>query len=148
MSTKVFQLSALSQNDSGAADGSKLSCKIIGVCNGSLREGSFSINENVQLPIPPVKNKPTPATPTWFLIPENGLEGSFTIEVSCPTDPTYPSKTITVSETAVKNWAKVPFNNRENQIYQDGEYGIFGFAQEGPIYTITAGVLNPRKNGN
>ncbi|PKH50592.1 hypothetical protein CXF68_07735 [Tenacibaculum sp. Bg11-29] len=148
MSTKVFQLSALSQNDPGASDGSVLSCKIIGVCNGTLREGSFPVNENVQLPIPPGENKSAPATPTWFLIPENGLEGSFTIEVFSPTDPTYPSKTIAISETDVKNWAKVPFNNRENQIYQDGEYGIFGFAQEGPIYTITAGVLNPRKNGN
>ncbi len=148
MSNNVFQLSALSQNDAGAADGSKLYCKIIGVCNGSLRKGSFSINEDVQLPIPPVVGKQAPATPTWFLIPENGLEGSFTIEIFCPTDSSYPSKIITVSETDVKNWAKVPFGERENQIYQDGEYGIFGFAQEGPIYTITAGVLNPRKNGN
>lgn len=146
--SKVFQLSVLSQNDPGAADGNKLCCKIVGVCNGSLREGSFPVNENVALPIPPQEGKQAPATPTWFLIPENGLEGSFTVEIFCPTDPSYPSRTIAVSEADVINWAKVPFGERENQIYEGGEYGIFGFAQEGPIYTITAGVLNPRKNGN
>ncbi|RBW57222.1 hypothetical protein DS884_11615 [Tenacibaculum sp. E3R01] len=146
--SKVFQLSVLSQNDPGAADRDKLCCKIVGVCNGSLREGSFPVNENVALPIPPQEGKQAPATPTWFLIPENGLEGSFTVEIFCPTDPSYPSRTIAVSEADVINWAKVPFGERENQIYEGGEYGIFGFAQEGPIYTITAGVLNPRKNGN
>jgi hypothetical protein len=150
MSTKVFQLSALSQNDPGAADGSELCCKIIGVCNGTLREGSFSVNENVQLPTPPGQNGSGP-TPSWFLIPENGLEGIFTIEIFCPTDSTYPSTTITVAESEVKKWASVPFNERDNQIYQEGEYGVFGFSQDGAngvIYTITAGVLNPRKEGS
>lgn len=151
MSTNnVFQLSALSQNDPMAADGSKLYCKIINITNGTLLEGSFPIGEDVHLPIPPGQNGAAP-TPTWFLIPDQNLNSTFTIEVFCPTDEKYPNKTITISEADVKAWASVPFNDRENQIYQEGEYGIFGFAQEGPnglIYTITAGVLNPRLHGN
>lgn len=151
MSTsKVFQLSALSQNDPMAADGTKLYCKITKISNGTLRDGSFPTEEDVHLPIPPGQNGSEP-TPTWFLIPDSNLEGAFTIEVFCPSDANYPSKTITILQSDVATWAAVPFNNRENQIYQEGEYGIFGFAQEGPngfIYTITAGVLNPRLHGN
>lgn len=150
MSTSVFQLSALSQNDSGAADGSKLYCKITGYSNGSFRKGSSPVNENVHLPVPPGQSGSGP-TPTWFLIPEYNLLGSFTIEIFCPTDPSYPTKTITILESDVKSWASESFDKRVNQIYQEGEYGIFGFAQKGPngpIYTITAGVLNPRLHGN
>lgn len=150
MSNNIFQLSALSQNDPGANDGAKLYCKITGVCNGTLLRGSSAVNEDIHLPVPPGQNGSGP-TPTWFLGLENGLEGSFSIEVFCPSDASYPSKTITVSESDVKKWASVPFEERENQIYQEGANGIFGFAQEGPngpIYTITAGVLNPRLHGN
>ena len=153
MSTKnnVFQLSALSQDDSGAADGSKLICKITKTSNGTLRTGSFPIQKDVPLPIPPGENPPAPATPTWFLIPENGENMSFDLEITGPTGSSYPTKTIHVSESEVKKMASVPFSDRENKIYQKGEYGIIGFAQEGSnglIYTITAGVLNPRLHGN
>lgn len=151
MSQKVFQLSALSQNDPMAADGAKLYCKITKVEGGTLRNGSFPVNENVHLPVPPGQNGQGP-TPTWFLIPSKDMSTtSFEIEVFCPADTKYPAKTISVKASDVQAWAAIPFNDRENQIYQEGEYGIFGFAQEGPdglIYTITAGVLNPRLYGN
>ncbi len=147
----IFQLSALSQNDPGAADGSELVCKIIKVENGILRQGSFPINENVKLPIPPGENKPAPATPSWFLVTTKGEDAIFEVEVFCSTDTKYPTKKIVVKQSDVRKWATISFEKRENQIYQKGEYGIFGFAQEGPdglIYTITAGVLNPRLYGN
>lgn len=151
MTTKVFQFSALSQNDPGAADGSQLYCKITKITNGSLRNGSFPVNEDVHLVTPPGQNNSGP-TPTWFFIPENKMDTvSFNLEIFCPTDNEYPTKSILVTASDVKEWASVPFKERDNQIYQVGEYGVFGFAQEGTnglIYTITAGVLNPRKQGN
>ena len=100
MSNNVFQLSALSQNDPGASDGSELYCKITGICNGTLRKGSSAVNENIHLPVPPGQNGSGP-TPTWFLIPENGLQGSFSMEIYCPTDSSYPSKTITMPSQEV-----------------------------------------------
>ncbi|WP_281635524.1 hypothetical protein [Flavobacterium marginilacus] len=147
---KVFQLSALSQNDAGAADGSQLFCKVTKITNGNLRAGSFSINEMIALPIPPGQNGSAP-TPTWFLVPDdNILDTSFNLEISCPSDSNYPITTITVKASDVQKWATIPYNERDNQIYQQGQYGIFGFAQDGPnglIYTVTAGVLNPQLQG-
>ncbi|CAD0004814.1 MULTISPECIES: hypothetical protein [Flavobacterium] len=146
----VFQLSALSQNDAGAADGSQLFCEVTKITNGNLRTGSFSINEMVALPIPPGQNGSGP-TPTWFLVPDdNILDTSFNLEISCPSDSGYPTTKITVKASDVQKWAAIPYNERDNQIYQEGQYGIFGFAQEGPnglIYTVTAGVLNPQLQG-
>lgn len=144
---KVFQLSALSQNDNGAADGSQLFCTITQVNGGSLRNGSSPINSEVHLPIPPGQNSSV-ATPTWFLIPDGNIEDtSYKLEISCPSDSNYPSTSIVVKASDVQKWALIPYDERDNQIYQNGEYGIFGFAQEGPdglIYTVTAGVLNPQ----
>ncbi|VXA95464.1 conserved hypothetical protein [Flavobacterium sp. 9AF] len=148
--TNVFQLSALSQNDLGATDGSKIFCTITKVTNGTLRAGSFPVNEEVHLPTPPGQNGSGP-TPTWFLIPDEAIsETSFELQINCPTDSNYPITKITVNASDVQQWAKIPYNDRDNQIYQEGENGIFGFAQEGPnglIYTITAGVLNPQLQG-
>lgn len=147
MATKpVFQLSVLSQNDSGAADGNKIFCEITSITNGSLRSGSFPLKEGVVLPIPPGEDKP--ATPTWFLVPDtNILDTSFDVKIYCPTDAKYPTTNITVKASDVEKWGATPYNDRNNQIYQKGDYGVFGFAQEGKhglIYTITAGVLNPK----
>jgi hypothetical protein len=146
----VFQLSALSQNDPGVADGNKLFCNVTSITGGTLRSGSFPINRAVALPIPPGQNGSGP-TPTWFIVPDNTIqETAFNIEVSCPTDSNYPATKITVKASDVQKWAAIPYNERDNQIYQEGEYGIFGFAQEGPnglIYTVTAGVLNPQLQG-
>ena len=147
----VFELNVRSQNDNGAADGNKLFCKITNISNGSLRSGSFPINEEVHLTIPPVQTKSNPIPPVWFLIPnDNILDTEYTLEISCPTDTSYPTKNITIKASDVEKWGAVPYNKRDNQIYQKGDYGIFGFAQEGPkglIYTVTAGVLNPRLQG-
>ncbi|PHS10338.1 MAG: hypothetical protein COA88_02535 [Kordia sp.] len=147
----VFELNVRSQNDAGTADGDKLFCKITNISNGSLRSGSFPIKEEVLLTIPPVQTKSNPIPPVWFLIPnDNILDTEYTIEISCPTDTSYPTKNITVKASDVEKWGAVPYNKRDNQIYQKGDYGIFGFAQEGPkglIYTVTAGVLNPKLQG-
>jgi len=143
----VFQLSALSQNDAGAANGSQLFCEVTKITNGTLRTGSFSINEMVALPTPPGQDGSGP-TPTWFLVPDDSiLDTSFELEILCPSDNDYPKTAITVKASDVQQWASKPYNDRDNQIYQEGKYGIFGFAQEGPnglIYTVTAGVLNPQ----
>lgn len=147
----VFQLSVLSQNDAGAADGAELFCKITEINNGDLRPGSFAINQNIELPIPPPPNGVGPATPTWFLIPTNDNTASFSVEVFCPTDVDYPAVSIIITEEEVRAMVQVPFAKRENVIYQQGEYGIIGFATEGAdglIYTITGGILNPRLHGN
>jgi len=149
MATKpVFQLSVLSQNDSGAADGSKIFCKITKITNGSLRSGSFPLKEAVALPIPPQEGVKAPATPTWFLEPNTNISDTlFELEIYCPTDTKYPTTNITVTASDVQKWGTVSYNERDNQIYQKGDYGVFGFAQEGKkglIYTITAGVLNPK----
>ncbi len=151
MATNVFQLSALSQNDPGAADGTKLQIEVVAVQNGTLRAGSFPIGEEVALPIPPGEDTPAPATPTWFLIPDGKGVPTFDVVISCPSDPSYPTTKITVKEDAVEGWVTEPFNDRVNQIYSKGENGIIGFAQKGPngyIYTLTAGILNPRLHGN
>lgn len=148
--TKVFQLSAVSQNDNGAADGNTILCEVTKITNGTLRTGSFPINKEVPLPTPPGQNGSGP-TPTWFLQPNGAIsETSFELQISCPTDKNYPTTSITVKASDVEKWALIPYNERDNQIYQNGEYGIFGFAQEGPnglIYTVTAGVLNPQLQG-
>ncbi|WP_445457021.1 hypothetical protein [Flavobacterium sp. HNIBRBA15423] len=148
--SKVFQLSALSQNENGAADGSKIFCEVTKIAKGNLRTGSFPINELVHLTTPPGQNGSGP-TPTWFLIPDSDIsETSFELQISCPSDSNYPKTSITVKASDVQKWAAIPYNERDNQIYQEGEYGIFGFAQEGPnglIYTVTAGVLNPQLQG-
>jgi hypothetical protein len=85
------------------------------------------------------------------LVPDADIgKAEFKVKISCPTDPEYPTTDITVTGAEAKKWADIPFNDRPNQIYQKGIYGIFGFAQNGPdglIYTITAGVLNPRVHG-
>ena len=147
----IFQLSVLSQDDPSAADGDKLVCIVSKITGGELRSNPFLLNEEVKLPIPPVSGKPTPETPTWFLIRNSeSEESSFTLEIFCPEDPTYPIKQITVKASDVAKWAKIPYDKRENQIYQEGKYGIFGFAQEEGdylIYTVTAGVLDPKKHG-
>jgi len=146
----IFQLSVLSQNDSGAADGNKIFCEITNITNGSLRSGSFPLKEGITLPIPP-GNNPAPTTPTWFLVPDaNILDTSFDVKIYCPTDAKYPTTNITVKASDVEKWGAIPYNDRDNQIYQKGDYGIFGFAQEGPngpVYTITAGVLHPQLQG-
>ncbi|AUC16157.1 hypothetical protein BTO06_13745 [Tenacibaculum sp. SZ-18] len=147
----IFQLSALSQNDSGATDGSNLYCKITKINNGFLRAGSSPVNEYVHLPIPPGASTKAPKTPTWFLETEKGKDASFEITISCPDNPEYPVKSITIKESDVIGWAAEHFEKRVNQIYQKGDNGIIGFAQKGPegyIYTITAGILNPRLHGN
>lgn len=147
IASQVFQLSALSQNDPGVADGSTIVCNVTNINNGSLRSGSFPLNSDILLPIPPNGVKPAPATPTWFLIPTGEIaDTSYELQISCPTDPNYPAVNITLNASDVQQWAN-PINGPSvNQIYQEGEYGIFGFAQSGPnglIYTITAGVLYP-----
>lgn len=148
MSNQTFQLSVLSQNDSGAADGAVLVCEVLKINNGTLSSGSFPINSTVNLPIPPNNEAPAPATPTWFLIPSGNISNtSFEIQISCPTDPSYPTTQITINASDVEKWGSIPYDDRDNQIYSKGEYGIFGFAQIGPnglIYTVTAGVLNPQ----
>ncbi|TCI91319.1 hypothetical protein [Tenacibaculum sp. M341] len=151
MATNVFQLSALSQNDLGAADGDKLQIEITAIHNGTLAAGSFPINKEVPLPIPPGEANPAPATPTWFLVPNGEGTPSFDVVISSASDPSYPTTKITVTEDTVIGWVTEPFNDRVNQIYSKGENGIIGFAQKGPngyIYTLTAGILNPRLHGN
>lgn len=148
--SKVFQLSALSQNDAEAADGSKIFCEVTKITNGSLRTGSFPINEDVHLTTPPGQNASGP-TPTWYLVPDSDIsKTSFDLEISCPSNLSYPKTKITIKGSDVQEWAAIPYDERDNQIYQEGEYGVFGFAQEGPnglIYTVTAGVLNPQLQG-
>lgn len=144
---QVFQLSALSQNDSGAADGSSLYCEVA-VLEGVVPQAqpSHPFGQAVHLPIP--SENPTP---TWWLTPVLGSNDCiFQIVVFCPTDPAYPTTTIVVDALEVIKWGAIPYDERPNQIYSNGIYGIFGFAQDGPngpIYTITAGVLNPRVHG-
>lgn len=141
----VFQLSVLSQNDSGAASGAKLHCVITKYIGGTLKDSSPL---EVKLPVP---SQSPPPTPTWFLIPDTSIsEAYFTVDIFCPTEPLYPSCTIKVLASDVMEWGNIPYNERDNQIYQRGKYGIFGFAQMeelGPIYTITAGVLDPQLQG-
>jgi len=143
----VFQLTVVSQNDNGAADGSKLFCKVTKITNGSLRSNSAPLNKEVALSIPQEKK-----TLNWFLIPsENILDTSFELQIYCPTDTNYPTTNIIVKASDVEKWGEAPKDKRQNQIYQKGDYGIFGYAQDetgGLIYTVTAGVLNPRLYGN
>ncbi|MFP9116112.1 hypothetical protein ACLI1A_19410 [Flavobacterium sp. RHBU_3] len=154
MSTlNTFQLSILSQNDFGAADGSNLICIVSEANGGTLQQGSFPLNAEILLPIPPAEGVTPLATPTWFLVPNGEIQDtSYTISISCPTDPSYPITNMTINASDVSKWASVlPFDQRPNQIYSNGVYGVFGFAQTGPdglIYTVTAGVLNPQEYGN
>lgn len=151
--SNVFQLSALSQNDFGAADGADICCTITAVTGGTLTTGSFPFQKLVKLPVPPppppVPATP-PSTPTWFLQPTGNItDTSYTLEIGCPSDSKYPTATITVTGAQVQEWGQIPYPDRPNQIYQKGVYGIFGFAQVGPdglIYTVTVGVLNPQEH--
>ncbi len=146
----VFQLSAVSQNDPGAADGANIYCTIKAIHNGTLRQGSFPLDMQTILPVPPGQTTPAPATPTWFLVPSGMLKATgFTLEIGCLGDPAYPTTKIDISATDVAIWAGRNAATPTNEIYQTGVYGIFGYAQSGPdglIYTVTVGVLDPRKH--
>ncbi len=141
----TFQLSVLSQNDPGAKYSSELFCTVTKVTGGSLKPGSEPLNKPISLPIP---SSTPPPTPTWFLDLCNDEESSYSVKITCPTEKTYPTCYIEVKSSDVEKWGAVPYDQRDNQIYSKGEYGVFGFAQigkNGLIYTITAGVLNPKK---
>lgn len=142
----VFQLSAVSQNDVGAADGKAICCTITKICNGTLRQGSSPVGTPVLLPIPS-NASPHPLTPTWLLAPSGPLDTSgFTLEISCPADAGYPKANIEFSAKDVMAWAQHNDSHPTTQVYQTGAYGIVGYAQnghQGPIYTVTAGVLDP-----
>lgn len=148
MSTNVFQVSAVSQNDPKANDGSALYCVVKEVKGATLRESdSFPIGTEVHLPTPPGQSGSGP-TPNWFMIPTGAMEAVIlTMEVFCPTNAKYPKTTITIKAADVVKWAEIPKEQRKNQIYAEGADGIFGYATSGrlgPIYTITAGVFDPK----
>jgi hypothetical protein len=144
---QVFQLSAVSQNDPGAADGAAIHCTVTNIRNGNLSEYSLPAHLTVVLPIPPVPNEEPPTTPTWFLRPTGDIsDTSIDVELTCPLDSSYPTTKISVTGSEVIKWAEIGPGKPPNQIYQNGVYGVFGFAQigpMGPIYTVTAGVLSP-----
>ena len=73
----------------------------------------------------------------------------FIVEVRTPGQKT---TTIILNAAEVGFWAEYNEKTKTNQIYKEGDCGIFGFAQlnkpaDQPayfIYTITAGVDNPK----
>lgn len=149
-STKVFQLSVLSQNDPGAQSGANLACVVTAVKKGTLLPDSLPVDQFVSLPIPPTPGVIPPPTPTWYLKPDPAVSvnaAAYTVEIFCPDDISYPPLSIIVAGGDVAVWGATPYGERKNQVYRGGDRGVFGFAQLGPeglIYTITAGVLNPK----
>lgn len=149
---KVFQLSVLSQNDPGTVDGANLAVDVFFAPRTTLRAGSSPMRELVSLPIPAPN---PPPTPTWFFEPQGPTTIRELLICLVIVDHThrpqpYPPIVIRVPVQDVMAWARIPYQDRPNIIYREGVYGVFGFAQEGPdgpIYTITAGVLNPRVHG-
>lgn len=70
----------------------------------------------------------------------------FEVEIFSPSDREYPPLRLTASALDAEAWGAIPYEGRPNQIYRRGALGVFGFAQHGPngpIYTFTAGVLDP-----
>lgn len=146
-SNNIFQLSAVSQNDNGCTFGKDYTLTVINVSGGTLRDGSFPVNEAVKLPIPPAPRTTPPLTPTWFLITESDdAETSFEVVIECSKNGTKLHETLHLKD--VKKWAAANAIRKTNQIYQEGNCGIFGFATphapQGWIYTFTVGVTNPR----
>ncbi len=154
-----FQLSALSQNDN--YDSNDITATVT-YAGGTLEPGSFTTSEPVDLPTPPTPSEIPPPTPTWFLdVSGNTNDAYFTVEIVDdnvkPTQKTH----IKISLSEAIGWAQKnpPLNSTEplktNQIWQKGQHGIFGYAEQGTpvagfeenwIYTITAGVINPKVN--
>jgi len=156
----IFQLSVLSQNDPGAADGDKLYCTVTREGGGEPWKGSFIFGEPVQLPIPPAPYNTAPPTPTWWIpfTPESNVNGlsevAYTVEITS-TNKDYIPLTITIKSSELAAWVEKSKTETTNQVYREGTQGVFGFAQfnsgaacDEPywIYTITAGVLNPKVN--
>ncbi|MNJ86455.1 hypothetical protein D3C87_39510 [compost metagenome] len=153
-----FQLSALSQNDN--YDSNRITATVNDP-GGTLEPGSFATSEAVDLPIPPTPSE-NPPTPTWFLGVSGDLnDACFTVEIIDNNVKPTQTTLINISLSEVIGWAQKnpPLNNSEplktNQIWQKGQHGIFGYAEQGSpvagfeenwIYTITAGVINPEVN--
>lgn len=154
-----FQLSALSQNDN--YDQKHITATVT-CTGGTLEPGSFATSEPIDLPIPPTPFGTPPPTPTWFLdVNGDANDACFTVEI-IDNNVTPAQKTpIQLSLSEVIGWAQKnpPINSSEplktNQIWQKGQHGIFGYAEQGTpvagfaqnwIYTITAGVINPQVN--
>lgn len=160
----VFQVSVLSQNDqpnqccAGRAAGAEIHAFIsaYGGCTflppGSGVSGYPSSNEELMKPVLlPVPSSDPPPTPTWFFEVTNGIENAW-VEVLILTPGQLPC-TIRVDGTNMPQWVGDNDEAPTNQIYQYGNCGIFGYAQENSpkapqptywIYTLTAGVCNPR----
>jgi hypothetical protein len=157
----IFQLSILSQNDPGCAAGDKITASVLYHRGGNIYlKGTqpappprypvtdFPLDKPVLLPIPQNLGSPTP---TWFMeISKDDLnEVVFIVEVKTPGQK---AKIIILNAGEVGLWAEENKKTKTNQIYKEGDCGIFGFAQlnipEGQpayfIYTITAGVDNPK----
>lgn len=154
-----FQLSALSQNDNYD---SKAITATVTDAGGTLEPGSFPTSKAVDLPIPPTPSGTPPPTPTWFLdVDGNASDAYFTLEIIDDNVKPTQKTPIKISLSEVIEWAQKnpPINTKEplktNQIWQKGQHGIFGYAEQGTpvtgfkenwIYTITAGVINPEVN--
>lgn len=145
MSNKnIFQLTMVSQNDSGCNCGDQLTGELTNYCGGNLKAGSEPFGEKVQLPVP--SNDPPPS-PTWFLELAGAIElASFQVVVSGPNGDT----PITINGAEMATWVAQNQNEKTNQVYLESSCGIFGYAQKNVaggitnwIYTITAGVTNP-----
>ncbi|HYX22541.1 MAG TPA: hypothetical protein VFC23_00175 [Thermoanaerobaculia bacterium] len=147
----IFQLTAVSQDDRGCPIGAQLTGTVTAYSGGSLRSGSFPVNQPVPLPIPPRGGHKAPPSPTWFLVLDDSIEdASFTIVIEGPgtNNPT----TITIDGANMPKWVAQNQKEDTNQIYRAGQCGIFGFAQENQpsdqpvywIYTVTGGVFHPK----
>ena len=145
--TKIFQLTAVSQNDPGCESGTKFTGKVTHYKGGTLRSGSFPVNTPVPLPIPPSPSEQPPASPTWFLELDNGIDaGFFEIHIQGPGN--FQDLPIKIEGSDVAQWTRDNKNGDTNQIYFDGNCGVFGYATplapDGWIYTITVAVTDPK----
>jgi len=161
MKNPVFQLSILSQNDQpnpscpGCSVGDQITATVVDYGGGTIYSENapsgypttnFPINKPVLLPIP---GENPPPTPTWFMEVTGGIEKAW-FEVAINT-PGFSPVQIRVNGSDMAKWVAANQKTDTNQIYAEGNCGIFGYAQENLqsnplywIYTITAGVCNPQ----
>ena len=162
----VFQLSILSQNDQpnpscpGCSVGKDIytfvynygGCKFLPPTSSipNYPASNEKYRELVHLPIP---SQNPPPTPTWYFELTDSLDDAW-IDV-CIITPGYRPRFITIDGSNMRNWIAQSHNGETptNQIYQHGNCGIIGYAQENAgssdqpdfwIYTLTAGICNPQ----
>ncbi len=164
----IFQLSILSQNDqpnslcAGCSSGANIITEVLTIKGGTFLNpqnptpnypvSNEKMNTPVQLPIP---SKNPPPTPTWFFKIDGELDD---LEITCKVNtPEYEVLTIKITGREIQKWVADNYNGQIftpiNQVFKKGDCGIFGVAQYNEagnpqfaywIYTITAGVCNPK----